>query len=64
MLDNDSAVLKDILLGAGLCDEAQMNDVEEEVRRSGKPFMDVVVNYGFCSREDFLYVVAANLGTE
>ena len=64
MLDNDSAVLRDILLSAGLCDEAQMNDVEEEVRRSGKAFMDVVVNYGFCSREDFLYIIAANLGTE
>ena len=64
MLDPESQSLKDIILGEGLCKEAQLREVEEEHDRTGKPFKEVLANYGIQTDAQILQLIADSLGTE
>ncbi|MFA7229732.1 MAG: GspE/PulE family protein [Victivallaceae bacterium] len=64
MLDTESHALKDIILTEGKCTEAQLREVEEEHDRTGKPFQEVVVNYGLMTMEEILQLIATTLGTD
>jgi type IV pilus assembly protein PilB len=64
MLDSESQTLRDLILNAGLCQEQQLQEVEEEHDRTGKPFMEVVINYGLLTEEQILSQIAESLGSE
>lgn len=64
MLDSESQSLKDIILGEGLSNEAQLQEIEEEHERTGKPFREVLVNYGILTDAKILELIADSLGTE
>ena len=64
MLDNESQILKDILLAAPECSKELIAEAEEEHDRTGKPFREVVVNCGVLSNKRLLELIAENLGTE
>ncbi len=67
MLDIENAALIDLLKTdyapshPGLLE--QLEEVKEEVERSGKPVMDVIENYGIFRRVDLLEMIANSLGT-
>jgi type IV pilus assembly protein PilB len=64
MLDTEGQALKDILLTEGICTSEQIQDSEEEHDRTGTPFRDVIINYGFLTEQEILQHFANNLGTE
>ena len=64
MLDPESQTLKDILMQEGICTEEQMLEIEEEFTRTGKPFMDLLIDFGIISEEDLLQVIATSLATD
>ncbi len=64
MLDHESLALKDILLSENVCSPEQIQEVEDECERSGKPFNEVLVNFGLLTDEQRLHIIAENLGTE
>lgn len=64
MLDPESQTLRDLILNAGLCKEEQLQEVEEEHDRTGKPFNEVIVNYGLLTEDQILNQIAESLGSE
>jgi type IV pilus assembly protein PilB len=64
MLDHESLALKDILLSENICTEEQLQEIEDECGRSGKPFSEVVVNFGLLTNDQLLRLIADSLGTE
>ena len=64
MLDAENQTLKDILLAESICTEKQLEEVEEEHDRSGKPFSEVLIDYEIISEDSLLELIARNLGTE
>lgn len=64
MLDPDNQSLKDILLSVDACMPEQMQEVEEEFERTGKPLKEILVNFGILTEEQILEIVANNLGTD
>jgi len=67
MLDIENSALIDLLktectaTHPELAD--QLNEVTEEVERSGKPALEVIENYGLFTRADLLQMMAHNLGS-
>lgn len=65
MLDIENSALIDLLKtdyapgNPGL--REQLDEVAEEVERSGKPVMEIIENYGLFSRADLLQVIANSL---
>lgn len=64
MLDAESQTLKDIFLSERICTEAQVLEIEEECERSGKPFSEVIINFGLSTEDQLLALMAEHLGTE
>ncbi len=64
MLDPESQSLKDILMQEGICNENQMLEIEEEFQRTGKPFMDLLVDFGITNEDDLLQIIATSLATD
>ncbi len=64
MLDNESQILRDILLNEGGYAPELIQEAVDEHDRTGKPFDEVVVNYGVVTKSKLLQLIAANLGTE
>ena len=64
MLDSESQSLKDIILGEGISNEAQLQEIEEEHERTGKPFREVLINYGILTDAKILELIANSLGSE
>jgi type IV pilus assembly protein PilB len=64
MLDTENQALRDILLSEGICNEEQLNEIDEEHERSGKPYQEVLVDYEIISEERLLELIAQNLGAE
>ncbi|MFA6566639.1 MAG: GspE/PulE family protein [Victivallales bacterium] len=64
MLDSESESLKGILLSEEICSETQLLEIEEEYRRTGKRFADLLIDFGIISEENLLQLMATNLGTD
>ena len=64
MLDNESQILRDILLNEGGCAKELIQEAIDEHDRTGKPFDEVVVNYGVVTKTRLLELIAENLGTQ
>jgi type IV pilus assembly protein PilB len=64
MLDAEAQSLKDILLMDSHCTEEQLQEVEDEHDRSGKPYLQVIIDYGLLTELEILNLEANSLGTE
>ena len=64
MLDTEGQALKDILLTEGICTSEQIQDSEDEHDRTGTPFREVIINYGYLTEQEILQHFADSLGTE
>lgn len=64
MLDTESQILKDILISEELCTEDQLKEVEEEQTRNGKPFKEVLIDFGLLAEKDILEAIGRNLMLE
>lgn len=64
LLDAESQTLKDILLSEEVCTDEQLIEVEEEHDRSGKPFKEVLYDYGLIEEPQLMQLIADNLGSE
>ncbi len=64
MLDPESETLKNILASEGICTEDQLAEVEEEFNRTGKPFSQILIDFGIAQEEDLLQLIATFLGTD
>ncbi len=64
MLDNESMILQDILLQEGGCRVDQLEAVAEEHERSGKPYIDVLVDFGLTTKQHLFDLMATSLGSE
>jgi type IV pilus assembly protein PilB len=64
MLDPENETLKNILSSEGICSEEQLLELEEEHGRTGKPFSELLISFGFVQEDDLLQLVATFLGTD
>ena len=64
MLDNESLILKDILLADPNCSKDLIEEAVEEQDRTGKPFWEVVLNCGVITNRRLLELIAESLGSE
>ncbi len=59
-----SSPLLDLIKGQGLLDDLQLEEVVEEHNRSGKPFSEILSDFGFLDMDTQLQLIAGHLGTE
>ena len=64
MLDSDNQTIKDILLNSGVCAEDQMQEIEEEHYRTGKPIKEIAVDFQIVTDDQMLEILATSLGME
>ena len=63
-LDPENEALKGILLTESIVTEEQMLEIEDEHIRSGRPFMDLLVDYNYLDKDQLLHVIANSLGAD
>ncbi len=56
--------LLDLIRGQGLLDDLQLEEVIEEHNRSGKPYSEILSDFGFLDMDTQLQLIAGHLGTE
>ena len=59
-----SSPLMNLIRSQGLLDDLQLDEVVEEHNRSGKPFSEILQDFGFLDMDTQLQVIANHLGTE
>jgi type IV pilus assembly protein PilB len=59
-----SSPLLDLIRSQGMLDDLQLEEVNEEHNRSGKPVSEILQNFGFLETADQLQLIATQLGTE
>jgi len=64
MPGNVSNPLLDLIRSQGLLDDLQLGEVIEEHDRSGKPYSEILQDFGFLDMDTQLQLIANHLGTE
>jgi type IV pilus assembly protein PilB len=64
MPGNISSPLLDLIRSQGLLDDLQLEEVIEEHNRNGKPFSEILQDFGFLDMDTQLQLIATHLGTE
>jgi type IV pilus assembly protein PilB len=64
MPGNVSSPLLDLIRAQGLLDDLQLEEVIEEHNRNGKPFSEILQDFGFLDMDTQLQLIANHLGTE
>jgi len=59
-----SSPLMNLIRSQGLLDDLQLDEVVEEHNRSGKPFSEILQDFGFLDMDTQLQLIADHLGTE
>jgi type IV pilus assembly protein PilB len=59
-----SSPLLDLIRAQGLLDDLQLEEVIEEHNRNGKPFSEILQDFGFLDMDTQLQLIANHLGTE
>ena len=54
----------ELFVEQGIIDLTQLDDLEQEVRKSGKSLAQTVVDYGVCTEDEFYQHIAVALGTD
>ncbi|MEA2011658.1 MAG: ATPase, T2SS/T4P/T4SS family [Verrucomicrobiota bacterium] len=62
-LDAESSVIWHLLTENKLASEDQLQEIYDEHVETGKPFIEVLLNYGIISEEELLSKIAENLGS-
>ena len=60
---NTKAVLE-ILADQAVLERYQIEDVMQEIAQTGKGMIEVLVDFGICTEEQFYHTVAGYLGLE
>ncbi|MGD0745469.1 MAG: ATPase, T2SS/T4P/T4SS family [Verrucomicrobiota bacterium] len=64
MPEEISSALLSLVKEQGLIDDLQYEEVVAELKRTGKPVIEVLQDFGVMKLDDILHVMATNLGTE
>jgi type IV pilus assembly protein PilB len=64
MADQISSPLLSLIKGQGLIDDLQHEEVESEFKRSGKPVLQILQDFGIMDLDAILHVMAEHLGTK
>jgi type IV pilus assembly protein PilB len=64
MPSSASSPLLDLIRDQGLLDDLQLEEVIEEHTRSGKPYSQILQDFGFLDMDTQLQMIATHLGTE
>lgn len=62
-MNTEDVVLKGIMLSESLIAKEQIAELEEEFKRTGHPFADLLVEYEIVTKEQLLEIIASHLGT-
>jgi len=54
----------ELFVEQGIIDLTQLDDLEQEVRKSGKSLAQTIVDYGVCTEDEFYQHIAVALGTD
>jgi type IV pilus assembly protein PilB len=63
-MDSEVSAIWHLLLDSGLASDEQLQEVLEEHDRTGKPFNEVLYNFGIIEETALLQMIADNLGSE
>ncbi len=63
MPDVSANPLLSLIRERGLIDDLQLEEVSQEIARSGKPTIQVILDYGFLDLDSILQIMADHLGT-
>src|SRR5271155_3969938 len=64
MATSVSDPLMNLIRAQGLLDDLQLDEVAEEHERSGKPYSEILQDFGFLDMDTQLQLIANHLGTE
>jgi type IV pilus assembly protein PilB len=64
MYESEADILAELLRERSLVSDAQLADIKEEHERTGKPFSQIIVDFGLMTEEQLLQAVAEHLSLE
>ena len=64
MYESEAVILSELLRERSLISDAQLADIAEEHERTGKPFSQIIVDFGLMTEEQLLQAVAEHLSFE
>src|SRR2546428_13659614 len=64
MYESEAVILSELLRERSLISDAQLADIAEEHERTGKPFSQIIVDFGLMTEEQLLQAVAEHLTFE
>ena len=64
MFESEAAILTELILERNLINPEQMRELQEEHERTGKPFSQIIVDFGLTTEENLLRAVAEHLNLE
>jgi type IV pilus assembly protein PilB len=64
MMNPEDEILKNFLLEEELVDEEQVLELEEEYKRTGRQFRDILIDYEIIDIDQLLELIASHVGTE
>ena len=64
MADDISSPLLSLIKGQNLIDDLQYEEVQEEFKRSAKPVMQILQDFGIMDLDSILQVMADHLGSK
>src|SRR5713101_9604666 len=64
MFESEAAILAELIHERSLISPEQMREIQEEHERTGKPFSQIIVDFGLIGEENLLRAVAEHLNLE
>ncbi len=64
MYENEAAILTELLRERGLISDVQLAEISEEHERTGKPFSQIIVDFGLMTEQQLLQALAEHLNYE
>src|SRR5213594_320355 len=64
MYENEAAILTELMRERSLISDAQLTEIEEEHERTGKPFSQIIVDFGLMNEVQLLQALAEHLSLE
>ena len=64
MYESEAAILTELLRERSLVNDAQLAELSEEHERTGKPFSQILVDFGLMTEEQLLRAVADHLALD
>ena len=64
MMSPEDEILKNLLLSEDLIDEEQVLELEEEYKRTSRPFQDILIDYEIIDQDQLLELIAGHIGSD